>query len=95
MATGVSGAVTAQSNSMGAVENAKKVLEGAKHFTKSVAEQSHTPVDTLAPKHSQYVHARAARQDQGHEFLGVRSDEAPAINTRTAAQSQYKKAVEE
>lgn len=90
---------------MGSVPNilsgAKKALEKAKEFTRSVegsnesmfAEKPPKAAAPGTPPRSQYAHVRAARREEPGEFMGVRSDQAPELNAAVAARGQYKEAL--
>lgn len=82
------------------LENAKKALDNAKNFTNSVtggkpnAFASPKSKTEAKPEPSDYSHARAQRPG-GKDFLGVRSDEAPEINTALKNREDAKKALEQ
>lgn len=75
------------------LQSAKKSLDKADNFTKSV--EGRTP-GTFAPKAeskpTDYSHARAARKS---EFMGIKSDAAPEINSALEQREQAKKALEQ
>lgn len=83
-----------------ALANAKRALDNANNFTKNVVKQSGGTEDAFKSKEqpkaaaSNYTHARAARK-VGDSFLGVRSNEAPEINTALKAREDAKKALEQ
>jgi hypothetical protein len=80
-----------------ALEGAKKALESANRFTSSVAggkPNAFAPKpEVKKPERSDYSHVRETRKTP--EFMGVRSDEAPEINTALAARETAKKALEQ
>lgn len=78
---------------------AKKALENANNFTKSVTggkPNAFAPKAESKPQaaKSDYSHARDARKSGG-EFLGVRSDEAPDIKSGLESREAAKKALEQ
>ncbi len=82
------------------LEGAKKALDKANNFTKSVTGGKPNafaakPEAKSQPEKTDYSHARSARADAGHEFLGIKSNEAPEINTALASREQAKKALEQ
>lgn len=82
------------------LDNAKKALDKANDFTKSVT--GGKPNAFALPKQkveakpepSDYSHARAQRPG-GKEFLGIRSNEAPDINIALKNREDAKKALEQ
>jgi hypothetical protein len=76
------------------LEGAKKALDNANKFTGSVTEGKPS---AFAPKSSptDYPHARTARVAAGHEFMGVKSDQAPELNTALESRATAKKALEQ
>jgi hypothetical protein len=75
---------------------AKKTLETAnKKFPSSMASAIVTPPAKPAGESpaTQYSHARTARK--GGEFMGVKSNQAPEINTALEARETAKKALEQ
>ncbi len=83
-----------------ALANAKKALDSANNFTKSVTGGKPSafaakPEAKAQPEKTDYSHARDARTSAGHEFLGVRSDEAPDIKSALDNREQAKKALEQ
>jgi hypothetical protein len=78
--------------------NAKKALESANKFTSNV--EGRKP-SMFAPKgeakaaSSDYSHARSARKEAGHEFMGVRSDQAPELNAALKSREDARKALEQ
>jgi hypothetical protein len=76
---------------------AKKALDNANKFTSGVTSGKPSAFAPKAeskaqPERTDYSHAREARK--APEFMGVRSDEAPEINTALASREQAKKALE-
>ncbi len=82
---------------MGSVPNilkgAKKALDKANNFTKSVTGNKPSMFTPNSEAPTDYSHAREARK--APEFMGVRSNEAPEINTALASREQAKKALDQ
>lgn len=79
---------------------AKKALDNANNFTKSVTGGKPNafaakPEAKAQSEKSDYSHARDARSSEGHEFMGVRSNEAPEIKSALDSREQAKKALEQ
>ncbi len=82
-----------------ALAGAKKALESANKFTRSVTGGkpdvfAPKPEVKAKPETTDYSRARAARKGEG-EFLGVRSNEAPELNIALKAREDAKKALEQ
>ena len=78
--------------------NAKKALENANKFTGSVTGGKPSaftpkPGPKAQPAKADYSHVREARK--APEFLGVRSDEAPELNTALQAREEAKQALQQ
>jgi hypothetical protein len=88
---------------MSSTSGANAALHNAASFTDSVTKQAGNKENPFHPKESapkpasaaptDYSHARTARASGGKEFMGIRSNEAPEINTALAARDQAKKAL--
>jgi hypothetical protein len=81
------------------LDNAKKALDKANNFTKSVTggkPNAFAPKSEVKaqPEPTDYSHARAQRPG-GKEFLGIRSNEAPDINIALKNREDAKKALEQ
>jgi hypothetical protein len=76
------------------LEGAKKALDKANNFTKSVTGNKPSAFAPEVKPRTDYSHAREARKAPG-EFLGVRSNEAPEINTALASREQAKKVLDQ
>lgn len=80
------------------VASARKALAAAENFSASVTQQAGNKENPFKPK-ADYVHAREARKiaaappSQPHEFMGVRENQAPELNTALEAREQAKKAL--
>lgn len=81
-----------------ALQSAKKVLAGAEAFTTSATKQAGNKENPFKPK-ADYVHAREARRaaapSQPSEFMGVRSNQAPELNTALQAREDAEKALKQ
>ncbi len=84
------------------LEGARKALNKANNFTDSATRQAGNKANPFVPsakksqaEASDYSHARSARVNAGHEFMGIKSDQAPEINTALAGREQAKKALEQ
>lgn len=82
------------------LEGAKKTLANANKFTDSATSQAGNKVNPFAPsakkpqaEATDYSHARTARKSS--EFMGIKSDQAPEINTALTNREQAKKAMEQ
>ena len=73
------------------LSGAKKALEKAQSFTKSV--EGKTSSTFTPPARSQYSQVREARRKEPGEFLGIRSDQAPELKEAQAARGQYSDAL--
>jgi hypothetical protein len=83
------------SSTPNALEAAKKALAGANNFEKSVDKQSGTtakPAPKPAAARADYSHAREARKAPG-EFMGVKSDQGPELNSALESHEQAKAAL--
>lgn len=82
--TGPEGAAKAIADSKKLMEGWKKGPMGTKsgHLNTAPAESQ--------PSKTDYTHAREARKDGGHEFLGIRSDEGPELNTALKEREDFK-----
>jgi hypothetical protein len=88
---------------MGAIlEGAKAALHSAEAFTNSATKQAgnkENPFKPAAPKsestRTDYSHARQARQDAGHEFMGIRSNQAPELNTALESRAEAERALKQ
>jgi hypothetical protein len=83
-----------------ALAGAHKALDSANKFTGSVTGGKPSafapkPEAKAQPEKTDYSHARDARKDAGHEFLGVRSNEAPELKSALDAREQAKKALDQ
>jgi len=86
---------------MGSVPNilsgAKKALEKAQSFTKSVEGKTPSTFASSGEKYpaaqSQYSRVREARRKEPGEFMGVRSDQAPELKYAERARGQYGEAL--
>ena len=74
------------------LEGAKKTLDNANKFTHSVTHGKPNMFASKAP--TDYSHVREARKAPG-EFMGMKSDQAPEINTALENREQAKKALEQ
>lgn len=74
------------------LEGAKKTLDNANKFTHSVTQGKPNMFAPKAP--TAYSHVREARKAPG-EFMGMKSDQAPEINTALENREQAKKALEQ
>jgi hypothetical protein len=78
------------------LEGAKKALDKANDFTKNVTGGRPNAFATKPepkPERTNYSHVREARK--APEFLGVRSNEAPEINTALDQREAAKKALQQ
>jgi hypothetical protein len=88
-----------------ALANAKKALEKANNFTGSATKQAGNVSNPFTPPKDEgarsaaaptdYSHARSARASAGHEFMGVRSDEAPELNSALEQRATAEKALQQ
>lgn len=79
------------------LEGAKKTLDKANNFTKSVTggtPNAFASKSEAKPETSDYSHAREARKSPS-EFLGVKSDQAPELKSALDNREQAKKALEQ
>lgn len=79
------------------LEGAKKALESANRFTRSVTGGKPSafappPQPKAQLERADYMHAREARKVP--EFMGIRSNEAPELNTALKAREDAKKALQ-
>jgi len=79
------------------LEGAKKTLENANKFTRSVTGGkpnmfAPAPPPKAQPIRTDYMQARMARK--APEFMGVRSDQAPELNAALESREQAKRALE-
>jgi hypothetical protein len=87
-------------STVNALESAKKALENANKFTRSVTggqPSAFTPKSEAKPQpeRTDYSHARAARKEEPHEFMGIRSNEAPELNTALRTREEANKALQQ
>lgn len=81
-----------------ALEQAKTVLAGAKGFTSGVTKQAGNKENPFEPK-ADYVYAREARRaaaPPSHPydgFMGIRSNQAPELNTALQTREEARKAL--
>lgn len=75
-----------------ALAGAHKAIDSANKFESSVNKQSGVPAKPPTAK-SDYAQAREARKNPD-EFMGVRSNQAPELNTALAERAEAKKALE-
>jgi hypothetical protein len=80
-----------------ALASAKAALDKANKFTNSAVKQAGGTEDafkpdTPAPQPSYRV-ARQARQEAGHEFMGIQSNQSGSLNAARSMRAENEKAV--
>jgi hypothetical protein len=76
---------------------ARKVLEGANNSNVSPKASPYAPKPQPKPAaaSSDYSHARSARKEEGHEFMGVSSNQAPELNAALKSREDAKKELDQ